>query len=139
MKYPELRRLAIRLAKHTNEHGDSYCGECRKTDYHDGSLRHTHDCPIAELEAEEAAGCPPGLKLSIGGVDFETVPVPAWKLQGISDSGEDWIAELTGAWQPISFDMKDGSTGWTGYVRKVPVSKKAAGKFEGEFGEGHDG
>lgn len=50
----ELRRLAIRLAKRLDDDGDGFCGECHESDPPYGK-GYTPDCPIAELEAEEAA------------------------------------------------------------------------------------
>lgn len=58
MNRDELRRLAIRLAKHLRYHQSSpeedYCMECEMINRR-GQSRHGADCPIAELEAEEAA------------------------------------------------------------------------------------
>ena len=137
-RWIDFGRLAIRLAVHigeTNIGWEVRCAECEEskafTSYDDAEpdeLKHTPDCPIAELEAEEAES----VKLSVGGVEVETVPVPAWKTQFVRESGDDWIAELTGAWEPATFDMKDGAR-WVGYVRKVPASTKPAGEFEGEY------
>ena len=121
MNRAELRRLAIRLARHTSEEGGICYVRCRDCEEWteelraDTAVKHTKDCPIAELEAEEAAS----VKLSIGGVEFETVPVPAWKLNSIHDHGDDWSAELKGEWRPISMELKDGTSA-VGYVRMVP-------------------
>jgi hypothetical protein len=56
MKPDELRRLAIRLA--LTEVCDGYslvCGGCDKRSWNRPHRpRHYRDCPIAELEAEEA-------------------------------------------------------------------------------------
>ncbi len=58
MKYDELRRLALRLATHLSYHQSSpeenYCMECEVSSLRDRP-RHTPGCPIAKLEAEEAA------------------------------------------------------------------------------------
>lgn len=54
MTRDELRRLAIRLAEHIDRDGDVYCGECHESDPPYGKS-HTPNCPIAALEAEEAA------------------------------------------------------------------------------------
>jgi hypothetical protein len=53
MKPDELRRLAIRLAKHRDMDGTGLCGECGEYDLLD-DVKHEPNCPIAELEAEEA-------------------------------------------------------------------------------------
>ena len=57
MTRDELRRLAIRLALVESTDGfDITCQECgRRTWNRRHRHRHTPDCPIAELEAEEAA------------------------------------------------------------------------------------
>ena len=54
MTHAELRRLAIRLARHIDRDDDYYCGECKEPAPPHGK-GHTPTCPIAELEAEEAA------------------------------------------------------------------------------------
>lgn len=138
MEVGELRRLAIRLARErvVRMAGSDgvRCNECSSVTWCDGlysnviAMTHDPDCPIAELEAEEAAS----VKLSVGGVEFETVPCPAWKAQFIRESGDDWIAELTGNWKPITFDMKSGGS-MTGWVRTMPTPEKPATKFEGEY------
>ena len=59
MKYNELRRLAIRLARYEEvRDGDRHlhCLACESVvnlSYH-RRVEHPADCPIAELEAEEA-------------------------------------------------------------------------------------
>ena len=135
MEYDELKRLAIRLSlsQVADSDGLIYCRECKGAHRPWTTMMcHKPDCLIAKLEEEELAAKPPeALKLSVGGMSFETVP--AWKAQFVRDSGEDWLAELTGNWIPISFDMSDGKTSMTGWVRSVPTPKKAAGKFEGEY------
>ena len=54
MTRDELRRLAIRLARHTDAEGSGFCGECEAPALFDDP-EHAPDCPIAALEAEEAA------------------------------------------------------------------------------------
>jgi hypothetical protein len=64
MKHDELRRLAIRLARRPFETGGinhercSSCNEFGEVNPHDPiyALEHKPNCPIAALEAEEAAG-----------------------------------------------------------------------------------
>ena len=56
MTRDELRRLAIRLARRVSS-VDGYivsCSQCAQMS-ESNSMTHTPDCPIAELEAEEAA------------------------------------------------------------------------------------
>lgn len=60
MKYNELRRLAIRLAIWEEVRGTRmrHCRACDSAAFVCeglGELKHKSDCPIAELEAEEAA------------------------------------------------------------------------------------
>ena len=135
MEVGELRRLAIRLATHqrTNTREGSMSSGCcvcfcdSDTWVRSSPLpptNHTKDCPIAELEAEEAAS----VKLSIGDIDID----------GIADgtrvtiaSGDGWSAELKGEWETVSFDLKDG-TKMAGYIRMVTPEKPAT-KFEGEY------
>lgn len=59
MEYDELRRLAIRLAKRLPGEcpGNFECDECG-TVVNGMLMDHTPDCPIAALEAEEAASVP---------------------------------------------------------------------------------
>ncbi len=59
MKRDELRRLAIRLAYHSDRDGQNFCGKCEVEFGPYDSLAHTPDCPIAELEAEEKASHEP--------------------------------------------------------------------------------
>ncbi len=53
IKYDELRRLAISLAM-TERHGGMLCRRCCWFSMEDDP-RHSPHCPIAALEAEEAA------------------------------------------------------------------------------------
>lgn len=126
----------------------------------DAASKHTPDCTIAELEAEEAASVRERGLYPLFPDEFHTVD-DAIKAQiaqeaaeeeaasnvtfggvdlkpGIADgtrvtiaSGEGWSAELKGEWETIAFDLKDGTT-LTGYARKIPTVK-TAGEFEGEY------
>ena len=54
MKHKGLRRLAIQLAITKLPKGSS-CWHCGRHRWTKGVIEHTPNCPIAELEAEEAA------------------------------------------------------------------------------------